>query len=36
LTVSLNFARGTGEELADTYLDMLTKMKEGVKEEIQK
>lgn len=29
-----NFARGTGEELADTFLDMLTKMKEGVKEEI--
>ena len=29
-----NFARGTGEELADTYLDMLSKMKEGHKESI--
>lgn len=29
-----NFARGTGEELAETYLDMLQKMKDGVSEEI--
>lgn len=27
-----NFARGTGEALAEEYLDMLTKMKEGIKE----
>lgn len=30
-----NFARGTGEELAETYLDMLSKMKEGHKESIE-